>query len=82
MAGIVINGPSNGTQIKSVQLWTIKYVDNRQYCFKGPHKVLLEIRHGNKPVIINTKRNSISVKPRFARLNSGVGCTSHVSDVR
>ena len=62
ITGIVINGPSDDAIINRVNLWTLKSVDNAQSFFKGPQKVLLEIRHGNITEIINTNIKSIGVK--------------------
>ena len=82
MIGIVINVPSDGTIINCVHHWSLKSVDNAPPFFTGPQKVLLEIRHGNRTSIINTNRNSIGVKLSLDRMSTGVGCTSHASDVR
>ena len=79
MTIIVINGPSNGAFINSVHLWDFKYVDNALSFFKGAHKVLLVMRHGNRTVIINTNGKSIGVKLILARMATGVVCNSHAS---
>ena len=82
MTGIFINVPSNVALINRVHLGTLEYVDNAPYLFKGPRKVLLEVRHGNGKYIVNTNRNSVGIKLSLVRLAGGVGCTSHLSDVK
>ena len=82
MTSIIINSLRNGALINCFQIDTLKYIDKAPYFLKGPHKVLLEMIHGNRTVIINTNRKSIGVKLRLMRLATGVGCTSHVSDMR
>ena len=82
MTGITINGPSNGDLINCVHLGTLKYIDNTLPLFRGPHKVLLEVRHGNGTSIFNTNINAISIKISLDSLASIVGCTSHASYVQ
>ena len=82
MTGIVVNGPSYGALINCVHLGTLESVDNMQSLFKGPHKVLLEVKYGNVTTIANTNRKSIGIKIILTMLASGVGCTSHEIYVR
>ena len=82
MTSIIINSQRNGALINCFQIDTLKYIDKAPYFLKGPHKVLLEMIHGNRTVIINTNRKSIGVKLILMRLATGVGCTSNVSDMR
>ena len=81
MAVIVINVTINGALINCVHLCTIKSLDNAPYFFKGPHKVLLEMRHGNITAIINTNKNSIGVKIILVSMATGVGFTRHTNYV-
>ena len=82
MTRIVIIGPSDCAVINCVHLWTLKYIDNTSSFLKGPQKVLLVKRYGNRTAIINENGNSIGDKVSLARLVNGVGCTSNASDVR
>ena len=79
---IFINGPSNGALRNCGHLCTLKFVDKMPPFLTGPHKVLFEIQHGNRTKIINTNRNSISVKLSLERLATGVVITSCASYVQ
>ena len=81
MAGIIISGPGNGSLMNYVHIGTLKYVDNDLYLLKGTHKVLLELQHGNRTLIVNTNRKSIGMKLSVEILASIVGFTSHAVDV-
>ena len=82
MAGISINIPVYGDQTNCVYFGSLKSVDNLSSLLKGYHKVLLEVQHGKVTSIVNTNRNSISIKLSVASLAIVLGCTSHAGDVR
>ena len=82
MTSIIINSLRNGALINCFQIDTLKYIDKAPYFLKGPHKVLLEIRHGNRTAVLDTNGNSKFLKITLARLDTGVGCTSPSSDLQ
>ena len=82
MTGIAVHSTLHVDLITCVHLWALKHVDNTSSFFKGTHKVLLEIRHGNRTEIISANRNSTGAKLSFERLATSMGFTSHTRDVR
>ena len=77
MAGITINGPGDVALVNCVHLGTLKSIDKASSLLKGPHKVLLEVRHGNGTSIVNTNIKSIGIKLIVERMVAVVGCTSN-----
>ena len=81
MTVIFVNGPSDGALLNIAPLWILKYIYNMPSFFKDPHKIFLEMRHGNRIAIINANRKSIGIKLLLARISTGVCCTVLTSDV-
>ena len=82
MNGSVINVTINGAPINCMHFWTLKSIDNAPSSFKGPHIVLIVMRHDNITLSINTYGKFICVKLSLDRMAAVGGCNSHTSNVR